>query len=71
MDAVALILVRNIELFKRNLEAVQNNQFTLMNTNFRAFADKADETNTNIEKLLSSLNNGLIRFVNGSMSYRF
>ena len=70
MDAVALT-VRNIELFKRNLEAIQNNQFTLVNTHFETFADKVDETYTNIVKLLSSLNNNVTRFVNGSMSFRF
>jgi hypothetical protein len=63
LDAVALT-VRNIELFKRNLEALQNNQFELVNTNFRSFADKIEETNKNTVKLLSNLNNNLNKFFN-------
>jgi hypothetical protein len=63
LDAVALT-VRNIELFKRNLEALQNNQFELVNTNFRTFADKIEETNKNTVKLLSNLNNNLNKFFN-------
>jgi len=61
LDAVA-VTVRNIELFKRNLEALKNNQFELVNTNLRTFADKIEESNKNTVKLLSSLNNNLNKF---------
>ena len=52
LDAVELTQ-RNLELFKRAMEARQNNQFELLNENFRMFSSTLEHTNKKLYKLIN------------------
>ena len=63
LDAVELTQ-RNFELFRRGLESRQNNQFELLNENFRTFATSMQQTTKSICKMIYGLNKNLVSFLN-------
>ena len=63
LDAVELTQ-RNFELFRRGLESRQNNQFELLNENFRTFATSMQQTTKSISKMIYGLNKNLVSFLN-------
>jgi hypothetical protein len=63
LDAVELTQ-RNFELFRRGLESRQNNQFELLNENFRTFATSMQQTTKGIYKMIYGLNKNLVSFLN-------
>jgi hypothetical protein len=63
LDAVELTQ-RNFELFRRGLESRQNNQFELLNENFRTFATSMQQTTKSICKMIYALNKNLVSFLN-------
>ena len=63
LDAVELTQ-RNLELFRRGLESRQNNQFELLNENFRGFATSMEQTTKSFCKMINGLNQNLVSFIN-------
>jgi hypothetical protein len=55
---------RNFELFRRGIESRQNNQFELLNENFRTFATSMQQTTKGIYKMIYGLNKNLVSFLN-------
>ena len=59
LDAVELTQ-RNLELFRRAMEARQNNQFELLNENFRMFSSIMEHTNRKLNQLINVLNENIV-----------